>query len=163
MMPQNDWLKKGRQEIDGFFCVHAAGIYGGRKFTIYGARSLHKLIIAVYLSLSLTTKNKKKRPANKQPKQDITPAVFWCQLYSAVGGRPTLLEPDAGPAETPTTSGVGTRWRRRPMAGSRRPRRKRGDSAPAEKATGSLRNDVGCPAPNLFSPPSHGNRRRVGG
>lgn len=163
MLIQKDWSKKGRADLRGFFCVHAAGIYGGRKFTIYGARSLHKLGIVVSLSLSQTTKNKKKRPANKQPKQDKTPALFLCLLYSAVGGRPTLLEPDAGPAETPTPSGVGTRGRRRPMAGSRRPRRKRGHSALAEKAAGSLRNDVGCPGPNLFSPPSHGNRRRVGG
>ena len=81
-------------------------------------------------SLSLSPKQqpiKKKRPANKQPKQDRTPAVilsacFLYLLYSAVGGRPTTPQPDAGPAETPTTSGVGTRWRRRPMAGSRRPR-----------------------------------------
>lgn len=62
-MPVKDWSKKGRQEIGGFFCVHAAGIYGGRKFTIYGARSLHRLSIAVSLSLSYT---KKKKTTRKQ-------------------------------------------------------------------------------------------------
>ena len=76
--------------MDVLFFGHLWGIYGGRKFRIYGARSLHKLGIAVSLSLSQTTTNKKKRPANKQPKQDKTPALFLCLLYSAVGGRPTL-------------------------------------------------------------------------
>ena len=73
-------------------------------------------------SISLSPKQqttKKKRPANKQPKQDRTPAVirsacFSYLLYSAVGGRPTLFEPAAGPAETPTALGEGTRCRRRP-------------------------------------------------
>lgn len=129
MIPQKDWSKKGRQEIDGFFCAYAAGIYGGRKFTIYGARSLHQLGIAVSLSLSQTTTNKKKRPANKQPKQDKTPALFLCLLYSSVGGRPTLSgrtpalqkprrhrgrAPDGGGDQWPVHAGRGEKGGIRP-------------------------------------------------
>ena len=60
-MCKKDWSKKERPDLDVLFLGHLWGIYGGRKFTIYGARSLHKLGIVVSLSLSHTKKKKMTR------------------------------------------------------------------------------------------------------